>query len=489
MIERFRPNANISTRVIGNLYICVLPCKPLWTCLPKAGHDKERKLEYVVTRRKKGGRGGPSLWVPFLTALVIFCISCGGGGGSSDSSTSTTATAGTSATAGDSTTGTSATSGMTTTGTTSGIPATVVQPDVTVLKADDPRKVVAMTPTSVTLTGTSSGIAPGAVLVSGQGRGLLRRVSSTTQSGATTVLTTQPASLEDVFETADATFHTAIGGGQVAQFVPAGPGITMEVANPSRQVSGDIVLNLSKYTLSDQQGAKISFSGSLRFSIDCDLHFKIGLAKIKEASCVLTLKSSATATLDCGFSKTFTLSKVHLGTLVGEPIAFLAGEVPVVVVPRLELYSVLDGTAKLGASLSASSGLTAQVGIAYENGAFRSIQSLERTTTLTPQPNFYGSATLSYTPIHAEVGLAIYDVAGPYASFDVPRFELSYVQGLNPAGKQVAASAVFQATAGLRAEIFGHTLADHEFPGALQATFSVYNHFFPDNGSISVGIH
>ena len=78
--------------------------------------------------------------------------------------------------------------------------APIVRPGVRVLPDDGSMTIVAVTGDTVTLRGAVPVMEAGNVLVSGRGEGFARRVTSIAQSGADTIIATQPAALTDIFE-------------------------------------------------------------------------------------------------------------------------------------------------------------------------------------------------------------------------------------------------------------------------------------------------
>jgi hypothetical protein len=71
----------------------------------------------------------------------------------------------------------------------------IVQPEVTVLPEGT---INGQTDSTLTLKGSFPGIAPGEVLVSSEGDGMIRKVLSVTRNSKTTTLTTEQATLPDV---------------------------------------------------------------------------------------------------------------------------------------------------------------------------------------------------------------------------------------------------------------------------------------------------
>lgn len=388
-------------------------------------------------------------------ALAFILIGCGGGGGSSTPE------------------------------------SLALKPGVLIANDNQPFQVVGSDDDTVTVSGDASGIEPGNVIVSGEGPGFLRLVDSVVPQGGTTLLNTSQATFDDAIESANFKRTISVGPNQIAEFIPAGPGITLEPGQslpPGRGTSGiEIKLNLAEFELYDSGQGKITASGDvkLRLGVDFDFQWWSGKRYVKWVS---NIQATGEMSLSATLESVIPLRKVFLGRLVGRPILVVVFGFPIVFEPVVDLYSVVEGSYKVGASLTSSASIKAELGGYFNDGQYGGIASISRSVDLIPQPNFFGSVTLGYTPCRPEAAIKIYGVAGPYAAIDAPRLELEVSRQLNPAGARIRGSAVFKGSAGLKMGIFGRDILDHDFGDLISVQVDLFNRFYPDNGGVSVGV-
>lgn len=383
-------------------------------------------------------------------ALALVALGCGGGGGGSQSTND----------------------------------PPVLKPNVVI--AGSGIEVVSSDENSVVVSGNASVIAPGTTLVSGTGPGLLRKVVSVTPSGSNTLLGTSQGALEDVFESANISEQVSMGADEVEDFEPALPGVTLDSPSlaPGRSETS-IKLTLHEVTLEQEGSAKISVSGSIVFTIDVRLVYRVPQNYVE---IVATIDGSADATLKASLSKSFADRKWLLGTLKSKPLIIMAGPVPIVLVPKLDIYSALDGSLKLGASVTGSSSYSLRLGAFKSDVDMGGIGSLSHEEHLTQTPNFYGSCEFRYTPLRVDLGVFLYGVAGPYVKAEIPGFDLTFAQKTNPAGKQITLGGGFTGSAGLKLKMFNHASLDYEFPNVINTRFDILDQFFPDNGGVDVEV-
>ncbi|MBC8066333.1 MAG: hypothetical protein H7Y17_15995 [Chlorobia bacterium] len=366
----------------------------------------------------------------------------------------------------------------------------VLKPGVSIADDNAPFQVVSTAPNTVTVSGDASGLVPGTLLVSGEGAGFLRLVDSVVPQGANTLINTSQGTLDDAFQEASFKRQVTIGPEQIAEFVPAAPGITMDPPNAPGRGRGDtleISLTLVDFELDSNGPAKLSVSGSISIGLGFDFDVKWGAGQ-KYVKAAFQFSASAEASLKAALAKSIAHKKIPLGVLIGNPIPILVFGFPIVVVPTINLYAEFDGTVKVGANLTSQASVKAELGVVYNNGNFDLVADLDPSASLVPKPNFYSSLSFRFTPVKVDAFIAIYGIAGPYASCDLPRLELSFTQQANPAGLHVGAGAVFEGSTGLKMNIFGRNLLDKEYPLAISQRINFLDRFFPNNGGVDVEV-
>lgn len=115
-----------------------------------------------------------------------------------------------------------------------------LKPGVQILTAAS--KVESVAEGQVTLSGDTSGIAVGSVIVSGSGPNtFIRRVVSITQNGGATVLTTEPATAADVFATANISQTNLVDPAAMITPGTEQPGLRMQTVTVNGRVSEELL--------------------------------------------------------------------------------------------------------------------------------------------------------------------------------------------------------------------------------------------------------
>lgn len=362
---------------------------------------------------------------------------------------------------------------------------TVVKENVSFLDAGG-ISTIASTADTVTVSGAAEGIAPGTVVMSGKGEGLLRRVVSRSSMSSNTVLRTEAATLDDVYVSIDTSRKAQIGAGDFAQFTPQ-PGVELvSRSGGDRAQQGEIELRLTKFELEDQAGKKITVSGTLSLSLDLDIAFRKQSGEW-HARAVFELKGKADATLQASLTASLQKKQI-ISSIRLKPFLLPGGGVPIVVVPFIEVYTVAGGEFKAGATLTASVECAAKVGAVLEGGKWNVVKGLTHSQGVSISPNLYTSASYAYTPARTEISLLMYGSAGAYAAMDSPKYSVSLTRQANPAGLRVKAGGAYEASAGMKFKVLKTSILDIEFPGALKTEFSIYDRFYGDDGGVSVGV-
>jgi hypothetical protein len=362
---------------------------------------------------------------------------------------------------------------------------TVVRSGVMVLPSDGSVTITGQTDSSITLSGAVPSMQPGAVLVSGTGQGLLRKVVSTMSSGGNIIVQTTPATLEDVFQEAHIAVHRDLGPGDFVASRSVKP-----IGSRSTPSSDplDIAVNLNR-TLLDHNGKKVELSGTATLKVGVDIAIDIGLTGISHARFVPNITAQLDATVTGSVEADLLDEKVLLTTLVGEPIDIQVGFVPVVLIPEIDVYAHLQGKVGAGLSLQSTAAVTVGAGVEYNRGSgWRRIDSIDRTATIMPVPSLFASFTAGVTPFSPEIGLKIEGITGPYVRCDCPTLQVEFKRTTDTPGTDVTASAIFKGSAGWKVDILGHTLGNIDYPTTVQAQLDLFHHFNPDNGGLDVGI-
>ncbi|VTR75427.1 IPT/TIG domain-containing protein [Cellulomonas hominis] len=349
----------------------------------------------------------------------------------------------------------------------------VVAPETRVLGAEAADAVLEVRPDEVVLAGTTT-LRAGDVVVSGVSaaapEGFLRRVEAVTVLGGTTVLRTSQAALTDAVLQADVSVADVpldeVDGTQSEDDLP-GAGAAWLAPFASRAAmsarAADLTYAISR-TVAERTyldgrvkaAAQVDLSLTLSFDlkIDLDVSWDGISADIETFSVVQGTSLSAGASMNLTekveFKQDVDLSQIRLGA-VTVPV----GPVPVVLTSTLDptVYYSLTATASVGVEVKATG--SAELGFAYRDGDWESIDTHAFEFSGTP------TATIAYAAeggVRMSLDVKLWDVAGPTlrlsagpalkAEVDVPAQKLT-----------TKASVVLRIELGIKAEILDHQLA------------------------------
>ncbi len=258
---------------------------------------------------------------------------------------------------------------------------------------------------------------PGDILAAGISKvspeGFLGEVVSAQRAGSETVLHTKPTSLIAVVAqgTIDAAFDSSRGLAPV-------PAKTARLGHRALQSAAGGLSQAIGKSFSCTGGASATLDGSVSltakaaFSVHWSLFHGVDRAAFTgTATASAQLGASVSAAGSCSLAKTPLLAEPW--TLA--PIEVQVGPIPVVLVPRIQVY--ISGSGALGAKVATDvhGSLSATAGLSYSNGAFTPIASNDLKFGYDP-PTVSSSASLGGRIIPT-LDLLLYGVAGPEVSF------------------------------------------------------------------------
>ena len=264
------------------------------------------------------------------------------------------------------------------------------------------------------VSGSSPKFEPGNVVVGEEGEGFLRRVVSVDVTEDQAVLVTEEASLVDVVERGTLRENFALEGamrsGLEWQLIEAREGVTAD--------AGTLGLELKDVDLPVTTGLSVTFTnGDVSFNPDIDFQLRIRRSSLQE------LRVAASGRLDfnvdvevAASQKISTSDSTRLARFQGQPITFLIGIVPVVILPTLDFiagYEVgLEQEGSITSGLESENSLTA--GAEYTSGNWTPI--LDRSNTLEARPFVWDQSVSAGAKgyIRPELSFEVYGVAGPF---------------------------------------------------------------------------
>lgn len=320
-------------------------------------------------------------------------------------------------------------------------------------------------------------VQPGDIIVSdinkGSPQGFMKKVTSVTESGGTTTIQTAPAEItEAVVEGAahaEGTLNPAGDNSQLtgATYNPLNGKIETITPQPGVTVYGTtqpvtaIPECKSKKWYVEFNNVNIQNSGTVNGCVGLDLKFvmdmKIKWFELKSAE--FSVNPSITTKLNVNVSNaTFDISRaqVTLTTFYLQPITFMIGYVPVVVVPRIAIVMGVDGKITASLSTSIQYAASAKAGIVYANKSWTPIREKSSTYSIVP-PAFSGNID-AMVYAGPEATFLFYGVAGPGANVYIySHFKVAWDQNINQL-KSWEIWLGFEAGAHFTVEAFGRTL-------------------------------
>ena len=321
-----------------------------------------------------------------------------------------------------------------------------------------------------------SGLDAGDVLVLGQTAktplGLLRRVLSVVPSSGGVLVFTGPAAISDALETASLSVTRALTQSDLLAAGALVAGVSMRFAGEGGPAAQDIdpgafYFDINGLVVYDQDRNpdttedQVTLDGSVSLAPSLTLNMSVDGANLQHLVFAATLHEEISLTVS---------SKAELASLEEEreiyrwafsPFTVWVGWVPVVIQPNVTLNAGVEGDLSVGLAASVTQEATATAGVGYATGVWTPIAELHNSFTFDrPQLSLSLHARGFAGP---RVDLLLYGVAGPYVTVDA-YLDLDADVFETPWWSLYAG---LEASAGVRAEIFGEEIADEEFPGVI----------------------
>ena len=216
---------------------------------------------------------------------------------------------------------------------------------------------------------------PGDIIVSGKGEGLLRKVTSVQTFGDQIVLETTDASLSEVVREGTISWTKHFTEDDPGQEASAANGAQLMAALSQVRLAesdgGGVKASLKRSidkVLFDDKGIKVEITGSIELSAALDIawdYSEWGLQEFKttfitELNNQLSLKAS-------GKSPELDITK-ELFRKTFEPVFFMVGPVPVVIIPEVVVYVGVKGNADGSVTATVHLNTNRTAGVYWKNG-------------------------------------------------------------------------------------------------------------------------
>lgn len=305
--------------------------------------------------------------------------------------------------------------------------------------------------------------------------GLLREVTSISQSATTITAVTSQATLSQAFQQASLQLSQTLTLQNVRSIVPKLAGLRVVVSpHPNRtsktkrpdQLTDPCADNPTTIVESGSLNAPAGFTDTGTLEICANFQVSVQLAwaslRVQSADISASLDGQANFAVDGEFNQGLFSGQKQLAQIFFEPIIGEIGPFPVVVVP--EMTFTLNANGKINASLSTAVALNASVtgGFQYANGSVSPISNVN--LSFENDPVSVDASLTTKLDLEDEVDLLFYGVAGPYFSPDA-YLEFSADITQDPWWTLTAG---LEGPVGLKADVFGFlNMGDFEFANVL----------------------
>lgn len=374
----------------------------------------------------------------------------------------------------------------------------VVKDDVVVLPTDGTLTISNVTDDSLTLSGTIPALAIGAVIVSGEGAGLIRKITSITPSGADTVVGTEGAALTDVFASASIQFQQGLRPEHIQEIQILAEDVQVDAPLGRGRAETDFHITIPKtfigVPVGDRRlGVDLAAEGNLTLSItgDIDITLANGLEKFE-----VIQGASWTGTYSASLKGDGTIAKKELpfATFIFSPVFLgFAGPVPLVLLPVLFLQIAAGGTVSAGWEVSGNGTAGYQAGLRYVQNPLGSDFELADVAPIGSAshtgeflgPSFFGSFKFEVVPLQADLQTSLDGLIGPSLKVDVPGFGVN-VKSDSDSKITVDAEAVFKGKVGSKAGLLGEALPEFSITLVEEKIPFYHEVFEPGDGDIEV---
>ena len=323
-------------------------------------------------------------------------------------------------------------------------PAQVIIPDTTKVADPDTRAALSAYDSDSGVlrfsksTPVLANLKPGDVLVSEPSNaapsGYLRKVTALRQDGTDTVLDTTQANLTDAITQGELKADFQLTGDDLLRTEGLPKGVTLTVNKvPSGGIRPQVGvgenygfnLNFDRTFIPVKEPnatGTIRVNGGVRFNVGYGVDVGIKPCFELPPVCVTSFQASV------GFAQGSNLNitgdfqgtvgdAVLIGTQYFKPEVFFIGPVPVVLVPKVELYLTAGGEITAHVDFAANESITAQVGSRWtKDNGWKDISGFDIKGNL-PPPTFSGSLK-PRVGLQSRASFTLYDVAGPEATLE-----------------------------------------------------------------------
>ncbi|MFA7289778.1 MAG: YCF48-related protein [Melioribacteraceae bacterium] len=286
--------------------------------------------------------------------------------------------------------------------------------------------------------------------------GFLRTITSIQTSGANATITTSQATLKDVIKQGKINIKKTTLTKSNLESIKLMNGAKLsksDVLNKQDMIGIDWNFESDMYKSGKNY---ITISGNFLFNIDLNFDLEVDLTGVDYFKTSIEVNQDVSMRLKANYSKDLSSVKIPFAKAIFNPIVFVVGIIPVVLVPEVTLYIGANGKVTAETESWCKESFTGEYGLEYKNDSWNSIK------TDNFQKDYLIPNTKAGNSFKAFVGpkasIKLFGVAGPYVSLDAIS-ELKTTTAAN--GTNIDFLIAFECNAGAEVEIFGWELLSH----------------------------
>lgn len=377
----------------------------------------------------------------------------------------------------------------------------IPSPNALTLSAESLRLITAVAPNGNGLYFSStnselSAIRPGVILAlpptTQLPNGFLGKVIGISNSGGQLFISTIPATLSEALSHASVSIDRHLTSSDVASSVATAPGTRLVDRASTRSLtaastSDGLSVRLDDLVVYDRDGNssttsdQVLLDGSITANPDVHFSFDIDDFHLESMSFYIQINESLELAIKSRLEASLFDGEKEFAQFDFGRIVIWVGWVPVVINPEASLVARAKGTASAGIEVGVNQATTFTAGLGYSNGSWNPISDFSSSFSFSG-PTFSAGANIKGL-VGPRLKLLLYGVIGPRA--DIDAFGELDVDLLRTPLWQIFGG--LEGNAGVHLEIFGHNIADVEFPLIIQFRRLIAEGGITGNGRI-VGV-
>ncbi|MCK9279374.1 MAG: YCF48-related protein [Melioribacteraceae bacterium] len=286
--------------------------------------------------------------------------------------------------------------------------------------------------------------------------GFLRTITSIQSSGANATITTSQATLKDVIKQGKINIKKAKLSKSNLESIKLMSGAKLSksnVLNKQDMIGIDWNFDNDLYKSGNNY---VNINGNFLFDIDLNFDLEVDLTGVDYFKTSVEVNQDISMRLKSNFSKELSDVKIPFAKAIFNPIVFVVGIIPVVLVPEVTLYIGANGKVTAETESWCKESFTGEYGLEYKNDNWNPIK------TDNFQKDYLVPNTRTGNSFKAFVGpktsIKLYGVAGPYVSLDAIS-ELKTTAAAS--GVKIDFLIAFECNAGAEVEVLGWELLNY----------------------------